>query len=68
MKSVVKFFALWIAVAAIPLFIITLIWVVTIGAFNLLDAVHSGQFIVASTLFCVLGWIPAAEIVEGDSI
>lgn len=46
---------LFLLIGLIPTLFLTIVWIFTIGAFNLIDALHSNPNIVLTGVFSVIG-------------
>jgi len=66
METLAKRFLLFVFISTVPMQLITAMWLLTVGYFSWLDAVHSDAYAVF-TSFCVLfGFIVATVIPDYD--
>lgn len=55
--TILRVIAITLMMASIPTVLITIVWLVTIGSFNLLDVLHSPAVIVVTGILCATGFI-----------
>ncbi len=66
MEILAKRLLLFIGISSIPMLLVTAMWLLTVGYFSWLDAIHSNPYAVI-TSFCVLfGFIVATVIPDYD--
>jgi len=67
METIVKRFLLFIGISSIPMLLVTAMWLLTVGYFSWLDAVHSDAYGVFTSCCVLLAFfvslfIPADEL------
>lgn len=58
------FAGVWLAITAIPLMFVSIVWLATIGGFDFTGAMSSGAYVLCTCMFSVAGFIGAGCIVN----
>tara|TARA_R110001632_G_scaffold17614_1_gene55629 strand:- start:572 stop:781 length:210 start_codon:yes stop_codon:yes gene_type:complete len=66
METLAKKFLLFIFISTLPMQLITTMWLMTIGYFNWLDAMHSEPYAVGTSFFVLFAFIMAMVTPKED--
>ncbi len=67
MQRIFAFLVTMITISALPLFLITIVWLVTLGSFNYITAMHSDAAISATVICSFLGLIIGGVIAGNET-
>lgn len=67
MKQFISFLTIWLLIACIPMLVITIVWIATLGSFDLITVIHDDGATASTIFFTICGGIGAgAFITEGE--
>ena len=66
MEIIAKRFLLFIFISSVPMQLVTAMWLLTVGYFSWLDAIHSEPYGVFTSFFVLFGFIVATVIPDYD--
>lgn len=66
MQRILAFLVTMVAISCIPLFLITVVWLVTLGSFSYITAMHDSATVGCTMVLSVIGFI-FGLVIAGDN-
>jgi hypothetical protein len=66
METLAKKFLLFVFISTIPMQLVTAMWVLTVGCFNWVEALHTDPYILCTIMFVLFAFAVVLMISEED--